>query len=83
MGFSCFDHSKYHQSITPPFHVCFFLRSFILSIYLLPADISEESSPHGSSTPYDWETLKLFKFYLTKNLKGMEEISYHYSIFGS
>ena len=70
MGFSCFDHSKYQQSVTPPFHVCFFLRSFILSIYLYQLTSQKNQVHTVISTPYDWETLKLFKFYLIKNLKG-------------
>ena len=50
--FSCFCHSKYHKSITAPLQcgffdgVYFFLWTSTLSIYLLPADIWEESSPH-------------------------------------
>ena len=51
MCFSCFCHSKYHKSIMPPlqcdfFNMYFFLWTAILSIYLLPADIWEEWSPH-------------------------------------
>ena len=44
--FSCLCHSKYHKSIMPHCDVWFFLWTAILSIYLLPADIWEESSLH-------------------------------------
>ena len=66
MCFSCFCHSKYHKSIMPPLQcdfledVYFFLWSSIFSIYLLPADIWEESE----------KTWQLIKFYLIENMKG-------------
>ena len=66
MCFSCLCHSKYHKSIMPPLQcdfledVYFFLWSSIFSIYLLPADIWEESE----------KTWQLIKFYLIENMKG-------------
>ena len=42
---------------------------FLVSIFYQLT--SQKNQVHTvSSTPYDWETLKLFKFYLIKNLKG-------------
>ena len=76
MCFSCFCHSKYHKSIMPPLQwdfffndVYFFLWTAIFCIYLLPADIWEEWSPHRKFDTLQ-ATLPLIKFYLIKNMSG-------------
>ena len=64
--------------------MCAFSYGHLFLVSIFYQLTSQKNQVHTvSSTPYDWETLKLFKFYLIKNLKGMEEITYHYSIFGS
>ena len=57
--------------------MCAFSYGHLFLVSIFYQLTSQKNQVHTvSSTPYDWETLKLFKFYLIKNLKGMEEISY-------
>ena len=94
MCFSCYYHSNYHDPIAKPnffkFYdqqprqcdsfdaVYFFLWPSIFSIYLLPADIGEESliilrchEDHTGNLQHCRQTLLLIKFYFNKNMKGI------------
>ena len=52
------------------FDVYFFLWTYDSSIYLLPGDKWEESSPDSGNLTHCWKTLQLIKFHLVKNMKG-------------
>ena len=80
MCFSCFCHSKYHKSITPPL-LCFFVFFLMMCtfsngnlflVYLLPADIWKESLVLTGDLTQKFcrQTLLLVKFYLIKNMKS-------------
>ena len=51
--------------------MCAFSYGHLFLVSIFYKLTSQKNQVHMvSSTPYDWETLKLFKFYLIKNLKG-------------
>ena len=63
MCFSCFCHSKYHKSITPPLQ-CDFFKDVYFFLW------SGKNQVHTGDLTHCKQTLQLIEFYLIKNMKG-------------
>ena len=76
--FSCFCHSKYHKSITPPlqcdfFKMCTFSYSHLFLVSIFYHLASEKNKVHTGDLTHCKQTLQLIKFFLIKNMKGNRE----------
>ena len=74
MRFSCFCHSKYHKSITPPVQRFLKMRTFsnghLFLVSIFYQLTSEKNQVHIGDLTHCKQTLQLIKFYLIKNMKG-------------
>ena len=75
MCFSCFCHSKYPKSITPPlqcdfFKMCTFSYGHLFLVSIFYQLTSEKNQVHTGDLTHCKQTLQLIKFYLIKNMKG-------------
>ena len=76
-GFSCYNHSKYHncKSINPPQCDFFWQCALLIVAWLFIVPIfyqltSEKNQVHTCNLTHCRQTLQLIKFYLIKNMKG-------------